>query len=58
MISKQKLREIAKRFNKKLSSNAIKKIESIVNDDIEKIMEKAARSSSFSGRVVIIEQDI
>ena len=58
MTSIKKIREIAKKDDKKLSKKAIKKINSMLEEKAEDIIRKAARKADFSGRKTIKQEDI
>lgn len=59
MISKKKVKEFAEKENsKKISEDAIKKLDEILEEKMRKILKKSSRSADFAGRTVIRKEDI
>ncbi|MEK6859803.1 MAG: histone-like protein [Nanoarchaeota archaeon] len=54
----KKIKILAKENDKKIGKDAIKKIESLLLNNIEIIIKKASRNADFSGRKVIKPEDI
>jgi histone H3/H4 len=58
MAIKKLIRESAKKNKKKISLEAIKKINDILEERLNIIITKSSRNADFSGRIVINERDI
>jgi histone H3/H4 len=58
MISLIKVKNIAGKKGKKLSKKAFKKIECLLENKSEEILNRAVRSANLAGRMVIREEDI
>ena len=59
MISQNKLKRITKELTgKRISSNAIKKVNLILNLKLTELLRKAERNADSAGRVTIKEEDL
>mgnify|MGYP001588453269 CR=1 FL=1 len=59
MISKGKIKEfVRKESGKKISGEAIEKLKNFLDDELRKIVIKAAKMADYAGRVVIKKEDI
>ena len=58
MMQIKKIKEFGKEHDKKISKNAAKKINEILEREIMKIIKKSARNADFAGRKIIKEEDI
>ncbi len=58
MISQKKIREIARKENRKISKKAINKVQTILEKRAIELITKAKRNADFSGRNVIKDSDI
>ncbi|MBT4651753.1 hypothetical protein HOC13_04510 [Candidatus Woesearchaeota archaeon] len=58
MISKNKIKEIAKESNKKLSEKAYKKLEKEIHLILKERIKDAAINADFNARKIIKEEDL
>lgn len=58
MINSKSIKQTAKRKGKRISREAVKKIQSILMEKTEEIIKKSARNSDFAGRKTIKLEDI
>jgi len=58
MISSKIIKQIAKKENKNIGKEAIKKIQSILIGKTEEIIKKSARNADFAGRKTIKLADV
>ena len=58
MISLKRLKELVKKEKKSLSREAIRKIQTSLEESARGMIKKAARKSDFAGRKTIKEKDL
>ncbi len=58
MINKTFIKKIAEKRDKKIGISAIKKIEKILQEKVEKLLIKASKQADFLGRKIIKSEDI
>ena len=58
MINKILIKGIAKKKGKKIGLSAIRKIEALLLEEIEKLLIRASKQADFSGRKIIKAEDI
>jgi len=58
MISEKLIKEIAEKKGKKIGLSAIRKIEALLQMEVEKLLMRASRQADFSGRKIIKSEDI
>lgn len=56
MITIKRIREMAKKENKKIGKNALSKIEDLLEKGSEQIIKRASKNSDFSGRRTIFQK--
>ncbi len=58
MISERKIKHfVAKESGKKISKDAVKKVNELIAQYIGNLIKKASRNADFSGRIVIKKDD-
>ena len=58
MVYKKTIKDIAKRYKKRLSKKAMDKLDKILNEKARDILDKARRNADFAGRSTIQKEDI
>lgn len=58
MINKTKIKNLAKKRNKKISKEALNEIGKILEEKAEELIIKAERKSDISGRKIIFKEDL
>ncbi len=58
MSNKALIKAIAEKKGKKIGLSAIRKIEELLIEEIEKLLMRASRQADFSGRKIIKAEDI
>ncbi len=58
MIKRAKIKELAKKQGKKLSEKAEAEIDKLLEKNAEEIVKRASRKASFSGRKIIMKEDL
>ncbi len=57
MISANDLKKFAKKYNKKIGGESAILIETLIKQELEERIKKAARNADFAGRITIKEED-
>ncbi|MBU0957896.1 MAG: NFYB/HAP3 family transcription factor subunit [Nanoarchaeota archaeon] len=57
-MNKKSIKYFVEKEKKKIGVEAIKKINVLVEDYVEKIVKKACRNADFAGRKILKEEDI
>ena len=58
MSNKTLIKKIAEKKGKKIGLSAIRKIEALLQIEVEKLLMRASRQADFSGRKIIQPEDI
>ena len=58
MISVKKIKELARKENKKIGKKAIEKLNKYLKQKTKEILKNSARNADFSGRKIIKQEDV